>query len=347
MHHDPQKNALHIRCKVAEVAKEAGILLEDAVSRLSSARNKLLQARSARLTPFIDRTLYTGWNAMAVTAYLEAARVLRLDPAREFALKTLDRILVQAWNGAPGLDCDLAHVIAYPDGKRHQRIAGNLDDYAFTVHACVDAWLSTGKIAYYRSAVSLAGSMIARFFDATAGAFVDTALDQPEEDQLGALTASRKPLQDAPTPAGNPTASSALLRLEALSGNPEFRTIAETVLGAFAGIVEHFGLYAGSYALALCRLLLPPVQVVVVGRGAEASRLEALATARYAVNKTVIRLQARFLTPENLPETLAETLPQIPHPDNATAWALVCRNRTCLPPISSPDLLLDALEAAM
>ena len=44
---------------------------------VDSARRKLLAARTQRPTPFIDRTLYTGWNAMAVTAYLEAARVLR------------------------------------------------------------------------------------------------------------------------------------------------------------------------------------------------------------------------------------------------------------------------------
>jgi uncharacterized protein YyaL (SSP411 family) len=350
MHHNPQKNVLHIRFKVAEVAKEVGILLEDAVSRLSSARAKLIRARAMRLTPFIDRTLYTSWNAMAVTAYLEAARVLRLEAARDFALKTLDRILVQAWNGGAGLDCELAHVIAYPDNQARRageiRIGGVLDDYAFTVHACVDAWLSTGKIAYYRSAVKLAESMVARFFDRSAGAFVDTALDQSEEQKLGALTARRKPLQDAPTPAGNPTAARALLRLESLSGNSEFRSIAKDSLGSFAGIVEHFGLYAGSYALALSQLILDPVQVVVVGRGAEAGKLEALATARFAVNKTVIRLQARHLTPDSLPESLAETLPLIPHPEDA-AWALVCQGRTCMPPISDSDLLLDALESAV
>jgi len=347
MRHNPQKNVLHIRFHVAEVAKDAGILLEEAVSRLSSAREKLLHARSARLTPFIDRTLYTSWNAMAVTAYLEAARVLRLDQARAFALKSLDRILVQAWNGAAGLDCELAHVIAYSDNKGHRRIPGTLDDYAFTVHACIDAWLSTGKIAYYRSAISLAESMIARFFDRTAGAFVDTALDQPLEERLGALTTRRKPLQDSPTPAGNPTAASALLRLEGLSGKQEFRQIAEEALSGFAGIVEHFGLYAGSYALALSRMLQDPVQVVVVGRGVDAGKLEALATARFAVNKTVIRLQARSLTEDDLPEFLAETLPHLPQPEAASAWALLCQGRTCLPPITSPDLLLDALEAAI
>ncbi len=343
MHHNPQKNVLHIRFSVADVARDAGILLEEAVDRLSSARSKLLQARSARLTPFIDRTLYTSWNAMAVTAYLEAARVLRLDAAREFALRSLDRLLVQAWNGAT----ELAHVIAYPGNQAPSaRVTGTLDDYAFTVHACVDAWLATGKIAYYRSAMTLVEAMIARFFDRTAGAFVDTALDADEKSRLGALTARRKPLQDAPTPAGNPTAASALLRLEELSGNAEFRQIAEDTLGAFAGIVEHFGLYAGSYALALSRLLLEPEQVVVVGRGAEATELEALALARFAVNKTVIRLQPRQITSDTLPKALAETLIHVPHPKGEAAWALICRGRTCMPPVSSPDLLLEALETA-
>ena len=351
MHHNPQKNVLHIRFNVGDVAKEAGIMIEEAVERLSSARAKLLQARQARLTPFIDRTLYTSWNAMAVTAYLEAARVLRIDAAKEFALKTLDRLLVQAWDG----DRELGHVIAYSDDHLSlgmsagasigsARVPGVLDDYAFTIHAAVDAWLATGKIAYYRSAMRLAETMIERFFDRTAGAFVDTALDIGEDARLGALTAKRKPLQDTPTPAGNPTAASALLRLEVLSGRSEFREIAEDTLETFAGIVEHFGLYAGSYALALERLLQDPVQVVVVGRSTEATRMEAAATTKFAVHKTVIRLHPRQLTAEMLPEALAETLTQVPQPEDATAWALVCTGRTCLPPVTSLDHLLETLE---
>ena len=107
--------------------------------------------------------------------------------------------------------------------------------------------------------------MIAKFYDRTAGAFFDTAAGTDGSVPLGALTARRKPLQDSPTPAGNPTAAAALLRLEELSGRKEYREIAEDTLESFAGIVEHFGLYAGSYGLALERLLLDPVQVVVVG----------------------------------------------------------------------------------
>jgi hypothetical protein len=204
---------------------------------------------------------------------------------------------------------------------------------------------------YYRAAVTLADAMIARFYDSTAGAFYDASAPAEGTAPLGALTARRKPLQDSPTPAGNPTAASALVRLEALSGNPRYREIAENTLECFAGIVEHFGLYAGGYGLALERLLADPVQVVVVGSGPEAERLEATAVAGFAVNKTVVRLApAQLAAPEPseaLPEALAETLLQVPAPAGAAAWALVCRGRTCMPPIADADALLKALEPAV
>ncbi len=197
---------------------------------------------------------------------------------------------------------------------------------------------------FYHAAVKLADAMIARFYDRTAGAFFDAATPQKGAAPLGALAARRKPLQDSPTPAGNPTAASALLRLEALSGRAEYREIAEDTLGSFAGIVEHFGLYAGSYGLALERLLLDPVQVVVVGSGPEAARLEAMAVARFAVNKTVMRIAPFRLVRGGIPEALAETLLQVPKPAGAQAWALVCRGRTCLPPITDAEALVEALE---
>jgi hypothetical protein len=310
-----------------------------------SAKQKLLAARGRRPTPFIDRTLYTGWNAMAVTAYLETARVLRLDGVQEFALRTMNRLLDEAWDGAQ----TLYHVIAYgeaasPHEAAPEKVPGTLDDYAFTIHAAIDCWLASGQMNYYRVATKLADAMIDRFFDRTAGAFYDTAGLRDGQAPLGVLSARRKPLQDSPTPAGNPTAASALLRMENLGGRKEYREIAEDTLASFAGIVEHFGLYAGSYGLALERLLLDPVQVIVVGTGAEAFRLEATAVARFAVNKTVMRFAPHSLSTENLPETLAEVLPLVPPPDGAPAWAVVCKGRTCLPPTTDPEALREALE---
>jgi hypothetical protein len=340
MHHNPAKNVLHVKQTVEKRAAETGRSVDELRSLRESARRKLLAARAQRPTPFIDRTLYTGWNAMAVTAYLEAARVLRAAPAREFALRTLDRLLNAAWDG----NQTLCHVMAYGDAQiPATKVPGTLDDYAFTVHACIDAWFANGEMNYYRAAVKLADAMIAKFYDKTAGAFYDAAAPEAGTIPLGALGARRKPLQDSPTPAGNPTAASALLRLEALSGRGEYREIAEDTLGSFAGIVEHFGLFAGSYGLALERLLLDPVHVTVVGSGPEADRMEAMAVAGYAVNKTVVRINPERLVAGGIPEGLAETLLHVPAPEGAAAWAIVCRGRTCLPPVTSTEGLLVAL----
>ena len=346
MHHNPAKNVLHVPYSFEQIAAKSGQPADSLKALVAAARTGLLAARSRRPTPFIDRTLYTGWNAMAVTAYLETACVLRMDEAREFALRTLNRLLAEAWDGGESLQ----HVIAYGHDAGEEmlpaeKIAGTLDDYAFTVHACIDGWLASGDMKFYRAAVKLADSMINRFYDRTAGAFYDIAAVKEGETPLGALGARRKPMQDSPTPAGNPTAASALLRLEALNGHAQYREIAEDTLGSFSGIVEQFGLYAGSFGLAAERLLLDPFEVVIVGSGPDADRLEATAVARFAVNKTVIRLVPHQLSAENLPQALAETVIHVPAPPGAGAWAIVCRGRTCMPPVTGDKALLEAMAA--
>jgi len=57
-----------------------------------------------------------------------------------------------------------------------------------------------------------------------------------------------------------------------------------------------------------------------------------------------VRLEPAQLVPGNLPEVLAETVLLVPPPTNASAWALLCTGRTCLPPITDPEALLQALK---
>ena len=337
MHHNPAKNVLYRKLSVEEVAKQAGCSTDEAMALLRTAHEKLLAARLKRPTPYIDRTIYTSWNAMAVSAYLEAAKVLELRPAREFALKTLDRLLAESWDREAGL----AHVAAYPDGAPGRRVAGVLDDYAFLTLALVDGWGATGDRRYYEAAMEVTEAMTARFYDRIGGGFFDT---EQTEGALGVLAARRKPLQDTPTPAGNPSAAMALLRLESLSGREDFRQMAEQTLESFAGIVEHFGLYAGTYGLALELLLLSPAQVVVIGVGPEAGKLAAMATARYAVNKSVIVLRPEQVTTANLPPALAGTLPNLPELAGGKPVVVVCRGMSCLPPTNDPETLLESLR---
>jgi uncharacterized protein len=341
MHHNPAKNVLHVKQAIETLAKELNREPPEVTGLLAAARAKLATARTARPTPYVDRTIYTGWNAMAISAYLQASSILKAPGTRDFATRTLDRILTEAWSEQDGL----AHVVAYAEGEPGTRISGVrisgvLDDYALLVHACLDAWERTLELRYFHAAELLAARMQRDFYDPTGGGFFDTAADP---NAIGALTARRKPLQDTPTPAGNPTAAAALLRLEALNGEAKLREVAEDTLEAFAGIVEHFGLYAGSYGLALERLLTPPQQVVIVGEDDLADAMETAAREGYSVNKTVLRVPAAVLREGALPPVLKETLTRLPQLEEKASFAVVCQGTHCLPPVHTVAELRSAM----
>jgi uncharacterized protein YyaL (SSP411 family) len=281
---------------------------------------------------------------MCISAYLQASRVMDLSEVREFALKSLDRVLRDAWDAGIGL----SHVIAYGEiGSETLRIAGVLDDYVFAATACLDAWECTGDMKYYRAAEQMTEIVLAKFHDKTSGGFFDTQIPQPHEAPLGALSARRKPLQDTPTPAGNAIAAALLIRLECLNGKEEYATHAEETLEAFAGVVEHFGLYVGSYGLALQTLIHPRLQVVIVGDDEQARRLEAAAMFRYAANKSVVRLRAEQIEKREIPPALCETLPNLPEEWRGKTYALVCSGASCLPPISDEEELMKTLGDAV
>ena len=340
MHHDPGRNVLFRSIDLAQLASQLNLSRDAAEHLLATAKQKLYAARLQRPTPFIDKTLYTGWNAMAIRAYLETGRALQRPAAIQFGLKSLDRVLSAAWR-----DGRVGHVVAWGDvSAPAPDVPGNLEDSVFLADACLSAFEVTGDAHWFRSAQQIADSLIARFSDTEKGGFFDT--DVSGALALGALSTRRKPLQDAPTPAGNPAAAAMLLRLAALTGDEKYRGTAERTLECFAGIVEHFGLYAATFGLALGLLVRPPVQVIILEaeQGAAAAReLEAIALARYAVNKTVVRIRASRRA--DLPPALAETLPSLEVSTGAVA--LVCSGNTCQPPAHSADDLIAALAAAL
>src|SRR5208337_4433467 len=342
--HDPAKNVLWVRALPEEIASRMGIDAAKVLDLLASAKTKLYAARLQRPTPFVDKSVYVNWNAMCVSAYLQAAQVLRLDEARKFALRSLDRILAEAWNAEHGL----SHVISYADVKADKRfVRGLLDDYAFTALACLDAFEVTGDLSYFKFAQQIADDMIRRFADPTSGGFFDTEASLEEKLKLGALSARRKPFQDAPTPAGNPSAAIALLRLHDYTNDAKYRDKAEDTLEVFAGAAEQFGIYAGTYGIAATWLSKPHTQVVVVGEDEKAQALLRSAIAPFAVNKSVVHLTDSEAVAQNLPPVLAETVPNVPVLREKRSFAILCTDFACRPPVESPEDLSALLREAI
>jgi uncharacterized protein len=345
MHHNPQKNVLHVAASVEDIGKRLKKTPQQVQTILDSAKKKMYAARLKRPTPYVDKTVYVSWNALCISAYLKAARVFELDHAHQFALRSLDRILSQGWNAQTGLQ----HVIAYSDPQAaKRRVPGVLDDYAFTIIACLDAYEASADLSYFHFAEKIADAMITRFQDPHEGGFFDIATGPEVGDGLvlGALAARRKPMQDSPTPAGNPAAAIALLRLHAFTNSAKYRQLAERALAAFAGIAAHYGLFAATYGIALDMYLRPHTQVVIAGSGEQADHLLAAAVARFALNKSVLHLAQGEIVPQMLPPALAETIPNLPAIKEGKTVAVVCSDFACQPPIADVEELVSAISSA-
>jgi uncharacterized protein len=244
--------------------------------------------------------------------------------------------------------------VAYSDpNAKHRAVPGLLDDYAATAIACLDAYEATADLSYFRFAQSIADTMIARFFDPVSGGFFDAA--PSSASSLGVLSTRRKPLQDSPTPAGNPMAVIALLRLHHYTDDARYREKAEQTLEAFAGVVGQLGIFAATYGIAVTHFLNPAVQVVVIaaeesqdGKSQhEALELATVAHSAFAFNKSVLRLSASRVVAETLPPALALTLPHLPLLHSGKSFAVLCSGSTCQPPITSSPELSGALKSAL
>jgi uncharacterized protein YyaL (SSP411 family) len=333
MHHNPAKNVLWVARDIPEVAKLVG-KREDEVARLKlDAEDKMMKARLARPTPFIDKTMYIAWNAMFVSAYLEASRTLITtsiaDDCRKFALKTINRMLQEAWSEERGF----AHRIGGPP------LLGSLDDQVFGVLALLDAYEATLDPRYFRAAQQTMDLTMQKYGDVENGGFFDRSCDAPP---MGGLDIRRKPFQDSPTPGANSVAIVALVRMHAYTEDPRYGEFAQKSLEAFAGIAPQYGLFAATYGLAAILYARRPIQVVITGTegDAAAARLEQAANGVYRFGKSLLRVTPG-VNIEHLPLALRETLPHLP---KDKAMALVCFGTTCLPPASDPAQLAVILQ---
>jgi uncharacterized protein YyaL (SSP411 family) len=332
MHHNPAKNVLWIAREFGEIGQILERAPDDIVAIKRQAEKKMMEARLKRLTPFVDETMYLAWNAMFVSSYLEANRILRDSPylgCKPFALKTLDRMLKEAWSESRGF----AHRIGGP------ALEGSLDDQVFSVLALLDAYEATLEPRYFAVAQKTLDLAISRYGDARNGGFFDRPCDAAP---MGGLEVRRKPFQDSPTPGANSVAAVALIRMHAFTGEQRYRDFAQKTLEAFAGVAPQYGLFAATYGLAATLFARHPIQVLIPGNSDDpvAQALEAAAHRVYRFGISVLRV-----TPGAPLAALAGALKQtLPHLPADKPIAIVCSGQTCLPPTSDPAQLTNFLE---
>jgi hypothetical protein len=270
--------------------------------------------------PFVDKTIYTNWNALAVSAYVAAADALGDEAIEERAHQVVRAIAARMLVGQ--------HQLMHFDRGEGPRVADLLGDWAAFLQAALDEYETGKHRGALAGAVDAATTMRDRLEDAENGGFFDA----PRRDEPGRVAIREKPIED------NALAADGLLRLATLTGDDRWRETAVRALRSFVGTYRAWGQFASSYANAVARALAEPLSITVVG-----PKDDATATALWSAARSVDD-PARSIQ-RIVPDEDGARLEQLGFPHDRIA-AYVCIGTSCSAPLTDEGSLRRELERA-
>jgi len=273
--------------------------------------NHTKSERSDLKAPYVDKNLYTNWNAMMISSFLEASMILGEMPLREYALKSLQRLLALNYKPSEGMH-------HFYDGQ--PRLPNQLADQAQTARTLCYAYECTGEAIYLRLAEELIVIATTRLYDHEHGGFFDTAVDP---NAPGFLSKPAKPLEE------NSVAALALLKLYHLTGKENYRKQAEDTLKRFVEIYPQFGFMGAEYAIAVEAFLNEPTKVQIVG------------TLDKPQTKGLLTEAQRLYEPRKVIQILdptkeSEAITAMGYAITEQPTAYICVGRVCTVPITEP-----------
>jgi uncharacterized protein YyaL (SSP411 family) len=182
---------------------------------------------NARTLSAVDKTMYVDRNAMMVGAFIRAAALFDDIWLRDFALKSLEAVIVPAYKPGDGL----AHVHGLTSGA----LRGLLTDQIHAASALIWAHAATGQLPYSMLAAEVLQFAIRTMWDEAAGAFRDRV---ETADPLVPFEL-------------NCHAACVLDRMSVLTGDISYQDRARAILHSRAAEFHEHDLFAAPYALAV------------------------------------------------------------------------------------------------
>ncbi len=218
--------------------------------RWRNLRERLQAARQERVRPARDDKVVTAWNGLVIAALADAGAIFD-EPS-----------WVQTAHDAGGYLRDLHWDVQTQRLRRTSRDGevgtsyGVLEDYADLAEGLLALYQATGDLATLDWAGELL-TVIQQHFSDGAGGFFDT----PDDGE----TLVRRPRDpaDGAEPSGWLAAAQAALTYAALTGEFEFRAMAERALGVVAELGPRAPRAVGTGLAATCALVSGPMQVAV------------------------------------------------------------------------------------
>ncbi len=291
------------------------------LSRLKKCREKLISERIRRIPPATDTKVLTSWNAITVKALADAFSAFgehrflqRAQTAAGFILHHLVRE-----------DGSLLHSAPSPESAKALSgsfIPGFLEDYCFTIEAFIALYQCTSEESWLAVSKQLADYVLEHFYDKKSGMCWFT----PRTGEQ--LFAKNMEVQDNVIPSSNSSMAKNFLILGIYYQEENYISVSNRMLQQLEPSIKQFPQWYSGWARLLLLKSFPLCQVVVTGKNADA----VMAVLREKFLPGVLLAGCRETT----------TIPLLRgKPVKNQSLIYVCRNNTCMPPVTTTE---DALK---
>jgi len=316
---ETDKNIL-LRSKRDETfAEENKISVQELQKQVTSARQKLLEARSKKVRPPLDDKILTAWNALMLTGYVDAYRVFDEDRFLEKALK--NALFIEKY--MLSTDGRLNRNFKIDKGK--SSINGFLDDYAFAIKAFVSLYQATFDEQWLFKAERLLKYTLQHFYDKSSGMFYYTSDLDPQ------LIARKMEVTDNVIPASNSVMAANLYLLGEYFYNEDYIKISKQMVNNVKSNLVRGGTYFANWSILMAYFIEKPLEVAIVGDDCILKRKEL--DRHYLPN--VILLGGK--TEGKLP-LLENKLVK------GQTTIYVCKNKACMLPVTDTDRALKQIK---
>ena len=344
--HDPQgeftqKNLLYIARTIEDVARMTGRHAEEIMEVLNRAREVMFKARSGRPRPHRDDKILAAWNGLMIAAFARAARVLRAsahnDGHGHQSANFLESARAAATFVRSTLWDDRRSVLLRRYRGGQAAIDGYSEDYAFLIWGLLELFQADADPAWLEWARRLQAKQNELFWDEAESGWFNTTGQDPS------VLLRLKEDYDGAEPSASSVSVMNLLTLSHLTEDPDAASKVERTLRDFGARLGQAARAVPMMMSALSTYHAGMQQVVIVGRREDEdvrAMLSALAELYLPFAVTIM------VEPGQHQMRLAEVLPFVGSMTqrDGVATAYVCRDFTCLEPVTTVDGLRKELE---
>lgn len=307
-------NVLRTDVDADRLAQESGFSDAEWEAYLKEIKGKLFQYREKRNRPALDDKILCSWNAMMITAYVDAYRVFQDDDFLLSAERCASFIKNELFSSKGGLLRQPAH-----NGKE---IVGFLDDYAFYIEALISLYEATFQIEYLNDARSLADQVLKDFWTEGDTAFNFTSHHGEK------LISNKKDFMDDVIPSSNSMIIRQLFKLGLFFDCEEYRSIAMQVLINVFPQMKTYPSAFSNWCIQLLEEVFGLNEIAITGSNSLENRIEL--DRSYIPNKITLGGQH-------------ENLPLLKGRVDLTNKVYVCKNKTCSLPVDTISDLLNLI----